>query len=440
MVLTREIRENGLNSKELSFLLGYTSASRGIDAGKGFRYYSTDKSVVEMLVSLVERFFQYSGEIISEKQGWNLRFESSQGLEYFNQHTFRNTVVPWHLFESKEDYLEFFKGYLARRGTIYLREVRKDIFHGSIWFEYNVNISLGDEIAVLLFDLDIIPEYHQPKLQIWDFCDLEQIYCQNLCLHQEKNRALGKMLRKKSGFHFSWPVKEVSDLIDDVLEERISRKEGVNAARKYKIKEVTFSSWVRYGKLPLRVKRYRRIREISEKIGDREVMSRIYHLLKANGEECQPEEARKLGKKITLSKLESILTGKEIYPSAPDDRLSPFANFLFWRDFVEKDLKRENAPASRRGDLLWLRDVLNMYLPRQYLDEPKLRSTVYLQLYRHLRQSPRFPLMIKIENQELYLVPGSLDLAESLLSKAGMGGKQRRMNEAKMLSDKMCKE
>ena len=99
----------------------------------------------------------------------------------------------------------------------------------------------------------------------------------------------------------------------------------------------------------------------------------------------------------------------------------------------------EDSEQKEPRDLVNLSYFFNMFVPENYVDDAESLTRAYRFFYRKIMAHPASSSFVRIENSQFYVInnPRYLNLTETLLGGAGLGGKKRRFDDAKKLTEKL---
>lgn len=420
------------NSSVKSFALGAIAASRKPNHfSPEFSLIAKEQEVLDHIVDPISEVFQVDFS--------SRHFNSFQGMREFNELTNTNLEVPWCVFETLEDKIEYFKGFLVRKGSFY-RSLAKGRFNVlNLEFRFKSNPELGKEFAVLMFDLGMTPNYRPDKVSIRDYVDLKEIYRRGWCLLSSKREILRNDLRliKK------WPERisagKLSELIAQVENGEKSRQEGWDLIKGKRVHKGTYDAWFTRKSLPRKIQRYRELEKLSQEVGDRGVISYVYNQLGSKNLTGGVRLAREIARKISWDQLDEIAYGGSLFGVKKEDGFRALSNLVFWKNY----LSEEGGPCSSEMQITGTGVPVNyffgMFVPEGCFDSPDKLKTVYSHLYVALARSPRFVELTEIKNGEIYVRRKEelFDLAETLVGGAGLGGKKRKLKEVGVLMENL---
>lgn len=376
---------------------------------------------------LFEQIFQLESRILSEppifkKNGlfYEISLFSKELGKYFDEHTLGHQALPWHLLDTSEKKEIYFSWYFLRNGTV-SDELYKGKLAPRIIFNIKKNPAFGEEIALLLFELGLLPGTNRDKVEIGDYSDLKKVLDCNWCIDPEKKSRLEKILQEMPPKEDKFTPQEVLEIVQKSQDGKISWKEAQLWAEERDITYRMIHSWLHLDKLPHRTKRFLELKSLEEKIGDPEVMAKLYQQF-----DLSPIQSRKAAKKLSVQQLAEINNGKFAYgKEIPDyNAFHQKIDFVTWVKYVG----RGDLEAKRTEYGIDLNLLFKMFLPDYCFGDKEKTTLFYLHCYRSLKTSSRFPEMVKFEGSLLYLEPRFLDLAETILS-SQVGRKRRKLGD-----------
>ena len=145
---------------------------------------------------------------------------------------------------------------------------------------------------------------------------------------------------------------------------------------------------------------------------------------------------------FSKKEIEDILFGDKVYKTEKINFFLGQANITFWRKYMSEGKRyfSESKEQKESRDLVNLSHFFNMFVPQNYVNNPEKLTRAYRLFYRKIMAHPASSSFVRIQNDDFY-IPNThryVNLVETLLSGAGLGGKKRHMNEAKELTEKLA--
>jgi hypothetical protein len=150
------------------------------------------------------------------------------------------------------------------------------------------------------------------------------------------------------------------------------------------------------------------------------------------------ELSKHLVRDYSKEELENILFGDVVYKTEKTNTHLGKANLTFWKEYMSEGKKysSENENKKNFSGLVDLSHFFNMFIPTNYVDDPEKLTHAYRLFYRKIMAHPASSSFVRIKNDHFYILNDSryVNLTETLLSSAGLGGKKRKLPEAKELT------
>jgi hypothetical protein len=479
----RKIKEN--ENHDLAFLLGVYAGSKKKPQTTYFSLTSKEKRVAQMFVRSIYNLTGLLPQINLGKESWGFYHESERFAEIFQKHTLNNTVVPWQLFddgvEGKSAYL---RGFLATRGSL---TSNADNYQPGISIDLSRNKSLLKEVVILFSDLGMYPSLTKTRINVVNPTDLKIVYDSGLLLMNRKREKLEEILSGFDSCEEDISIEKFLEIRGKLESGKYGRKEAREAFVTAGANYFTAREWVSTKKTPKRVKRYLKFKKIGREIGDVDAIAYLYKQLgyrkwknwvghsrqlakmltldevmkyqtrqelKENNKHfnvflflheqvgLEPDFSKSLAEDFSKEELEEILFGDVIYRTTTKNLFLGKANLTFWRKYMVDGSEYSSAGGTQKDPrgLVRLSHFFNMFVPEKYVDDSESLTHAYRLFYRKVMSHPASSSFVRIEGNEFYVLkdPRYLRLTETLLSGAGLGGKKRRMNEAKELTEKLA--
>lgn len=246
--------------KSLLSLLAFYSPRKNLPQNSHFGASSKEKEVLEKLLSPLEKILSATPTIFysPEDNLWRFRLYSAKLQELFLGHLSEGTALPWKLLQAQEDKERYFSWYFLRNGSVGIEyNQNKNSFRISFCFRNNPG--LGEEFAVLLFQLGMLPRHGKTKVDLHDLPDLKK--AAELCIGNAKQKVLESYLKGKSEPE-RVPPPVILELIAKLENGTLARREGRKILEQYHLPLARLDQWRYTGKLPHHVQRYLRLKEL----------------------------------------------------------------------------------------------------------------------------------------------------------------------------------
>ncbi|MBT3814665.1 hypothetical protein HOE37_02720 [Candidatus Woesearchaeota archaeon] len=254
------------DSQDLVRLIGFFLARKGKAKDNHFGAAARELDVVENALALILRNFDCDISISSYADNlFRFRFYNDDLQETYNHYTKEGTSLPWELFSSTGDQEELFKWYFSRVGSVAVEEQSAGA-NIRTRFIFRNSPNLGEDFAVLLFNLGMLPYHSVTGVEICDHSDL--IKAKELCFNARKKVFLEDLLKTVSN-KTEMPPQMVLSVIDQVNSGIISRKEGQEILKDYNVPVTRLDQWRFMGTRPNNVKRYLHLKELKETVYER---------------------------------------------------------------------------------------------------------------------------------------------------------------------------
>ncbi|MBT5022099.1 hypothetical protein HOK51_05885 [Candidatus Woesearchaeota archaeon] len=455
---------------DLLTIVGIHFAGTKKSGSNKFDFVSEEKSVLEESIKYYFNVFSTIPKInFSNQKGWRYSFVFADFAKYFNEHTQCNTVIPWTILDSFEKKAAFFNGYLARTGSIRV-ETHKQYNSGRILFNFRTNQNIIKEFAVLLLELGFYPGAHAKQVELRGAYNLQRIVDNDWCFNSQKIIKIKNTISEIRKETTPEDPKKILEIINNHKLKKITRQEVHDQFSKMNIDTLKIDDWLYTNSYPNHVKKYVRVKKFEEELPDRGVLNYFHNQF------CLSVSAsRELAKKYTindLSKQKSLdiikqdiisLAKKDIsilkncldHPEYADFYKEIMHNYVFfesekeefyttydllaWNKFIlprikkiksktnknKKNENKKNKSEILKTGFVCLDDIFDMYTNKNY--KGPTRSSHHLGLYRQFRSSPRFASCITIKDDEFYVNPHCVELAETIIG--SVYPKQRRFGE-----------
>ena len=476
----RKIVEN--ETHDLTFLLGAYAGSKKNPLTNYFSLSSRDESVCKMFLGSIYNLTGLLPQMKHIGKSWRFYYASEHFADTFQKHTLNNTVVPWQLFgDSIDGKRAYLRGFLSTKCSVTLNA---DNYQPGISIDLARNKSLINEMGVLFSDLGIYPSLTKVRVNITNPVDLKIISDSKLLLVKRKRKQLKEILSGFDSCEENISVEKFLEIRGKLESGQYNRKETRKAFVANGAKYFTAREWVSTNKTPKMVKRHLKLKRIKKEIGDGEVIAYLYEKLGYKKWKTGVAHTKKLAKMLTLDEvndyqtrqeleknnkqlgfflylreqvgldwnlskslvndfskkeIENILFGDTVYKIEGKDVFIEKANVTFWRKYMSKGKKyfsESNVQKEPRG-LVNLSHFFNMFVPQNYVEDADKLTRAYRLFYRKVMSHPASSSFVRVENDDFYITNTHryVNLVETLLSGAGLGGKKRKLAEAKKLTE-----
>ncbi|MBT7902958.1 hypothetical protein HN587_03770 [Candidatus Woesearchaeota archaeon] len=408
-------------------LMAISSAVRRSVKEKKFRFEFGSKGVARYFVIPFFDVFSTVPEFSDLRGGVKIEFSSSPFLDYFNEHTINNQVIPWHLLDSLEKKSTYFQYFFLKRGGFAFEGSRKNP-KGRIGINFKGNPSLRNDFGVLLFDLGLIPQVHSEYVDIGDYSDLQKILRSGWCLDPEKKTGLNLIAKRRKSdrrvnhnqFLNLIRMYQSGEIAQADAIKVLSQKLGFSSSR-----TADYLSLLEGTRVPKKVRRFLEIVELSNQGPNRDLVVALYN------QGVSPALSRRYAEQISCDTYQQIKSGKLVHFQKSELDFYVAVDVIAWLSFgnnlVEDKLESKVNYSGQLSDKLEvarknnehtyydLEVMFNMYVGPESLTSDTLRRRKHFYLYQMMRAHPRFEQTVSVVDGRLCVKDSNIDLAEMIL-------------------------